>query len=74
MVDSQDEARHDSRSTRLGKFLLKTDMITKIIATAVLLFTLSLIVDLKKDDIHLVAILAGIAGSAATFLFAPKSK
>lgn len=50
-----------------------TNMITKVIATIVLMTVLSLLVMLEDDNIALIAIFSGIAGSAATFLFAPKS-
>ena len=56
---------------RLESFV--TNMATKLIATAVLMTVLSLLVMLEDDNIALVAIFSGIAGSAATFLFAPKS-
>lgn len=50
-----------------------TNMATKIIATVVLMTVLSLLVMLEDGNIALIAIFSGIAGSAATFLFAPKS-
>ena len=50
-----------------------TNMATKLIAAIVLMTVLSLLVTLGDDSIALIAILSGIAGSAATFLFAPKS-
>ena len=55
------------------KFLLNTQIIRKIIAVVVLMCTLSLLADLDGDNIALIAIFSGIAGSAATFLFAPTS-
>ena len=54
-------------------FLTKTQIIRKIIAVGVLVWTLSLLADLDGDDIALIAIFSGVAGSAATFLFAPMS-
>ena len=48
-------------------------MATKIIATIILVLVLFFLVELDKNDIALIAIFSGIAGSAATFLFAPKS-
>ena len=56
----------------LGDFLKETKLITKMIATAVLMTILSILVTLDADPIVVVAILSGIAGSAATFLFAPR--
>ena len=50
-----------------------TTMVTKLIAVIVLMTVLSLLVALGDDSIALIAILSGIAGSAATFLFAPRS-
>ncbi|MDE0265560.1 MAG: hypothetical protein OXK17_00820 [Thaumarchaeota archaeon] len=44
-----------------------------MIAVVVLMCTLSLLADLDGDNIALIAIFSGIAGSAATFLFAPTS-
>lgn len=57
----------------LGDFILKAQLIRKVIATVVLLLTLNHLVGLDGDDIALIAIFSGIAGSAATFLFAPTS-
>ena len=59
------------KSTDITKFLTDTQIIRKVIAVAVLLITLEHIVGLDGDDIALIAIFSGIAGSAATFLFAP---
>ena len=60
----------------LGDFLKETKLITKIIATVrtqiVLMTILSILVTLDTDPIVVIAILSGIAGSAATFLFAPR--
>ena len=56
----------------LGDFLKETKLITKMIATVVLMTILSILVTLDADPIVMVAILSGIAGSAATFLFAPR--
>ena len=55
----------------LKEFLLKTQLVTKIIATFVLLSTMGLLLQLDGDNIALIAIFSGIAGSAATFLFTP---
>ena len=57
----------------LGDFLKDTKLITKMIATAVLLSIINILVTLDENSIALIAILSGIAGSAATFLFAPRS-
>ena len=54
-------------------FLMKTQIIRKMIAVFVLMWTLSLLAGLDGEDIALIAIFSGIAGSAATFLFAPSS-
>ena len=51
----------------------RTNLITKAIATFVLVLTITTLVTLDEDSIALIAILSGIAGSAATFLFSPKS-
>ena len=56
----------------LGDFLKETKLITKMIATVVLMTILFILVELDADPIVVVAILSGIAGSAATFLFAPR--
>ena len=50
-----------------------SDMITKLIAATILVLVLTLLVTLDEESVALIAVLAGIAGSAATFLFAPKS-
>ena len=55
------------------EFLMRTQIIRKVIAVGVLLWTLCLLSGLDKEDIALIAIFSGIAGSAATFLFAPSS-
>lgn len=62
------------KSTDLTKFLTDTQIIRKVIAVVVLLLTLGHIVGLDADGIALIAIFSGIAGPAATFLFAPTSK
>ena len=54
-------------------FLMKTQIVRKIIAVGVLVWTLSLLAGLDGEDIALIAIFSGVAGSAATFLFAPSS-
>ena len=55
----------------LGVFITKNQLITKLIAVFVLVWTLCLLASLDGEDIALIAIFSGIAGSAATFLFAP---
>ena len=50
-----------------------TALITRLIAALVLIFVIGLLVNLDDNNVAVIAILAGIAGSAATFLFAPKS-
>ncbi len=56
----------------LKDYMLQTQLATKVIATIILLTTMSILIDLDHDNVALIAIFAGIAGSAATFLFAPK--
>ncbi len=58
---------------RIGAFIKQTRLIRTIVATAVLFFTLNYLANMNKDDIALIAILSGIAGSAATFLFSAAS-
>ncbi|MCY4491321.1 MAG: hypothetical protein OXC46_07660 [Thaumarchaeota archaeon] len=53
----------------LGNFIKETRLIRTLIATAVLFYTLHLLVSIDMNDIALIAIFAGIAGSATTFLF-----
>ncbi len=57
----------------LTDFLMRTQIIRKIIAVGVLVWTLSLLAGLDGEDIALIAIFSGVAGSAATFLFAPSA-
>ncbi len=52
-------------------FLKESQLIRMVIAVIVLGWTLNILAGLGKDDIALIAIFSGIAGSAATFLFAP---
>ena len=56
----------------LASFLLKTRLVTKGVAALILLVTLNILATLEIDPIIIVAIIAGIAGSAATFLFSTK--
>ena len=57
----------------VGNFVRQTRLIRTIIATIVLFYTISQIVGLGSEDIALIAILSGVAGSAATFLFSSAS-
>ena len=70
--DANDPKNNDRCAGVIG-FLKQTRLIRVIIATAVLIYTITLIVGLESDDIALIAILSGIAGSAATFLFSSAS-
>ena len=54
-------------------FLKQTKLIRVLIATGVLFYAIQQIVGLESDDIALITILSGIAGSAATFLFSSAS-
>ena len=58
---------------KVGDFVRQTRLIRVIIATVVLVYTINMIVGLSSDNIALIAILSGIAGSAATFLFSSAS-
>ena len=53
----------------LGNFIKETRLIRTLIATGVLLYTLQSLVSIDMNNIALIAIFSGIAGSAATFLF-----
>ena len=59
--------------SEVGNFVRQTRLIRTIIATIVLFYTISQIVGLGSEDIALIAILSGVAGSAATFLFSSAS-
>ena len=73
------EIRHPNYSknnrgwNKVGDFVKQTRLIRVVIATLVLLYTIHVIVGLDNDNIALIAILSGVAGSAATFLFSSAS-
>ena len=68
-----DDSKNNSGWDRVGDFVRQTRLIRVIIATVVLVYTINMIVGLSSDNIALIAILSGIAGSAATFLFSSAS-
>ena len=68
-----EEPKNNSGWDRVGDFVRQTRLIRVIIATVVLVYTINMIVGLSSDNIALIAILSGIAGSAATFLFSSAS-
>ena len=58
---------------KVGNCVRDARLIRITIATAVLFYIIHQIVGLDSDNIALIAILSGIAGSAATFLFSSAS-
>ncbi len=74
MVAGKDtDPKKGTRWEGAGAFIKQTRLIRTIIATTILFYTLNLLVTMKEDNIALIAILSGIAGSAATFLFSAAS-
>ena len=67
------DSKNNSGWDRVGDFVRQTRLIRVIIATVVLIYTINVIVGLSSDNIALIAILSGVAGSAATFLFSSAS-
>ena len=57
----------------LGEFMERVQVIRAVIATGVLIFTLSHLSQMTDEDIALIAIFSSIAGAAATFLFTSAS-
>ena len=67
------DSKNNGGWDRTGNFVRQTRLIRVIIAAVVLIYTINVIVGLDSDNIALIAILSGIAGSAATFLFSSAS-
>ena len=67
------DPKNNGRCAGIICFLKQTRLIRVGVATFVLIYTIQQIVGLESDDIALIAVLSGIAGSAATFLFSSAS-
>ena len=67
------DSKNNSNWDKVGDYVKQTRLIKVIIATSVLFYTIHVLVGLDSDNIALIAILSGVVGSAATFLFSSAS-